>query len=252
MVRLRRAIVDCFTNDQHEHNFRPLTHQHLKTKKKQRPAAAASSSKHAETAAATPTASPPPLPPPPGKIVRTHTIESKTPGVGSGDGFIHTTLCRLPLECFSTQDVELEPIHRLCREATATYSGHRMLVHRFRFVETTGEGGDSNPCKNPRFDNTMEAPMRVATAMDTGNNNSTINTMTMNMNSGGGEDGPFALPSSSSSSSNNNNNNTSNNIHINTGISSNAERNHFTTGQVPDMTNPGGIEGLFDPPTTST
>lgn len=234
MVRLRRAIVDCFTNDQHEHNFRPLTHHHMKTKKKKRPAAATVSSKHSEKVAAPPL---PPLPPLPRKIVRTHTIESKTPGVGSGDGFIHTTLCRLPLECFSTQDVELEPIHRLCREATATYSGHRMLVHRFRFVETTGEGGDSNPCKNPRFDTAMEAPMRVATAKYGSSNN-------INMNSGvgggsGGEEGPFALPSS-------------NNNSMNSGITSNAERNHFTTGQVPDMTNPGGIEGLFDPPTTSS
>lgn len=150
MVRLRKEIVDCFTNDQHEHNLRPLTHHHL----------VADTKTIASPAAGGGPAPPPPLPKP-NKIVRTHTIESKTPGLGSGDGFIHTTLCRLPLECFSSKDVELEPIHRLCREATATYSGHRMLVHKFRFVETTGEGGDSNPCKNPRFDCTLEAPLKV-------------------------------------------------------------------------------------------
>ena len=192
MVRLRRDIVDCFTNEKHEHNLRPLTHQHRKQK---------------------------------GKLERRHTIELKTPGLGSGDGFIHTTLCRLPLDCFSTTDVELEPIHRLCREATATYSGHRMLVNRFRFVETTGEGGDSNPCKNPLFDESIVAPPRAV-------------------------NGEGVLCSTSNPSATNN---TSGGIAV-----SNAERNAITTGQVKglallpggDYTGPGGIEGLFDPPKT--
>lgn len=94
-------------------------------------------------------------------LERQPSIEFRTPGMGEGDGFIHTTLCRLPLDCLSSQDVELEPIHRLCREATAMYAGHRMIVHRFRFLETRGKGGDSNPCVAPIFDETMDAPTRV-------------------------------------------------------------------------------------------
>lgn len=143
MVRLRREIVDCFTNEQNAHNFQPLTHTHRKN--------TVTNLKSLEV---------PPVPPP-GKLERRHTIELKTPGLGSGDGFIHTTLCRLPLECFSMTDIELEPIHRLCREASACYSGHRMLVHKFRFLETTGAGGDSNPCEKPLFDETMVAPLKV-------------------------------------------------------------------------------------------
>lgn len=94
-------------------------------------------------------------------LERQPSIEFRTPGMGDGDGFIHTTLCRLPLDCLSSQDVELEPIHRLCREATAMYAGHRMIVHRFRFLETIGKGGDSNPCVDPIFDEYMDAPTRV-------------------------------------------------------------------------------------------
>ncbi len=94
-------------------------------------------------------------------LERQPSIEFRTPGMGDGDGFIHTTLCRLPLDCLSSQDVELEPIHRLCREATAMYAGHRMIVHRFRFLETRGKGGDSNPCVEPIFDESMDAPTRV-------------------------------------------------------------------------------------------
>ena len=241
MVRLRREIVDCFTNDQHEHNLRPLTHQHRKQ-----------TDTSNATAEATPAA--PPIPKPQA-VNRTHTIEAKTPGLGSGDGFIHTTLCRLPLECFSTEDVELEPIHRLCREATATYSGHRMLVNKFRFVETTGEGGDSNPCKNPLFDFTIEAPLRVVPR-----NASTTD-----------GSGDMMAPS------------TSNRSNIG-GELSNIERNALTTGRALDLklqgravttgrpldldlqgrrqglsssnslatsAKPKGIEGLFDPPSSS-
>ena len=95
------------------------------------------------------------------KLKRSNTIELKSPGLGDHDGFIHTTLARLPIDCLSMTDVELEPIHRLCREATATYCGHRMVVSKFRFLETTGEGGESNPCKAPIFDEYVEAPPRV-------------------------------------------------------------------------------------------
>ena len=93
---------------------------------------------------------------------RENSIELKTPGIGGKDGFIHTTLARLPLECFSMSDVELAPIHRMCREATASYCGHRLVISKFRFLETVGAGGTSNPCVNPIFDETVAAPPRMA------------------------------------------------------------------------------------------
>jgi hypothetical protein len=100
-------------------------------------------------------------------LKRQNTIELKTPGLGDHDGFIHTTLARLPLDCLSMKDVELGPIHRLCREATATYCGHRMVISKYRFVETMGAGGDSNPCVEPiLFDDTVDAPPRVEVKMD--------------------------------------------------------------------------------------
>lgn len=36
-----------------------------------------------------------------------------------------------------------------------------MVVSKFRFVETTGAGGESNPCVGPIFDETIVAPLRV-------------------------------------------------------------------------------------------
>ena len=86
--------------------------------------------------------------------------------MSSRDGFIHTTLARLPLNCLSMNDVDLEPIHRLCREATATYCGHRMVIKNFRFLETTGAGGESNPCFEPLFDETIDAPTPVEVTRD--------------------------------------------------------------------------------------
>ena len=80
--------------------------------------------------------------------------------MGEADGFIHTTLCRLPGNCLSTHDIDLAPIHRLCREASATFSGHRMVVGEYRFLETTGEGGESNPCVKPIYEEIIEAPRR--------------------------------------------------------------------------------------------
>ena len=97
-------------------------------------------------------------------LKRQHSIEAKTPGLTGNDGFIHTTLCRLPLECLSKHDVDLDNIHRLCREATATLSGHRKVVSKFRFIETGGAGGESNPCKDPLYDETMLAPSRFKTS----------------------------------------------------------------------------------------
>ena len=102
-------------------------------------------------------------------LERQHTIEQRTPGMGapgSADGFIHTTLCRLPLECLSYYDVELDKIHRLCREASATLSGHRMVINQYRFLETMGEGGESNPCYKPLFEEVIDAPLRHKVDID--------------------------------------------------------------------------------------
>mmetsp|Transcript_18477 Transcript_18477/g.39689 ORF Transcript_18477/g.39689 Transcript_18477/m.39689 type:complete len:370 (-) Transcript_18477:616-1725(-) len=98
MVRLREEIIRCFVTESPDQRRKPLTYQHrmydgVNTK---------------------PT------------LERQHTIKGKTPGMGvSADGFIHSTLCRLPLECLSSNDVELDKVHRLCREASATLNGHR-------------------------------------------------------------------------------------------------------------------------------
>lgn len=137
-VKLRRDIVRCFTTDVFGG---PLTYgQRMEAMSME-------------------------IPPTPeafrGNAIRENSIELKTPGMGNHDGFIHTTLARLPVKCLSMDDVELGPIHRLCREATATYCGHRMIVSKFRFLETTGAGGESNPCVEPIFDETVEAPIRV-------------------------------------------------------------------------------------------
>jgi hypothetical protein len=144
-VALRRDIVRSFAT---EDLFEPLTYYHNTTTAQQ----------SSSTNVVTP---PPPPPPQRGKLERSNTIEIKTPGLGDHDGFIHTTLARLPLDCLSMTDVELAPIHRLCRETTATYCGHRMVIDRYRFLETTGAGGESNPCPEPLFDETVEAPTRV-------------------------------------------------------------------------------------------
>jgi len=68
----------------------------------------------------------------------------------------------------STSDIELAPIHRLCREATATYCGHRLVVNKYRFLETIGAGGESNPCVRPIFDETIAAPPRFEVCENTG------------------------------------------------------------------------------------
>jgi hypothetical protein len=154
-VKLRHDIVRCFTSS----NFgkEPLTYTHRKSSLERNEAPL-------NAVAATPKTLlfPTRLP----KNERANTIELKTPGIGSQDGFIHTTLARLPLDCLSMTDIELDPIHRLCREATATYCGHRMVVSKFRFLETTGAGGESNPCVAPLFDETIDAPVRVEVSMD--------------------------------------------------------------------------------------
>jgi hypothetical protein len=133
-VKLRTDIVHCFTSMEKKE---PLTYKHRfgEERKSERPSLERQDSDD--------------------------TIVMKTPGLGNHDGFIHTTLARLPLDCLSMTDVELAPLHRLCREATATYCGHRMVIHSYRFIETTGRGGESNPCRQPNFDETILAPPRV-------------------------------------------------------------------------------------------
>ena len=41
-----------------------------------------------------------------------------------------------------------------------------MVVGRYRFVETMGEGGESNPCYKPLYDETIDAPLRHKVAID--------------------------------------------------------------------------------------
>ena len=124
-VRLRVEIVRCFTQQSVNQRLQPLTYQDVvKQQQKQQ----------GETTTQRPRAGRPPL-------TREHSIELKTPGLGSGDGFIHTTLCRLPLDCLSEDDVSLARVHKLCRELTHTLSGHRMVISKFRFLETVGRGG---------------------------------------------------------------------------------------------------------------
>jgi hypothetical protein len=144
-VSLREEIVRCFTTSSPDFRRQPLTYQHMM-----------SSGENEKSDGAF-------------KSDRQHTIEKKTPGMGKmgkADGFIHTTLCRLPLECLSSNDVELNKIHRLCREATATLSGHRMVISKYRFIETMGEGGESNPCFKPVYDETIDAPIRHKVKID--------------------------------------------------------------------------------------
>ena len=114
-VKLRADIVKCFSGSE-EILGPPLTY----------------STRHVSVASPAPIKqdlrreeafvcdSTPPIPPPAVPSSRQNTIELKTPGLGQHDGFIHTTLARLPLDCLSMSDVELAPIHRLCREATVS------------------------------------------------------------------------------------------------------------------------------------
>mmetsp|Transcript_8909 Transcript_8909/g.19276 ORF Transcript_8909/g.19276 Transcript_8909/m.19276 type:complete len:278 (-) Transcript_8909:148-981(-) len=135
IVRLREEIIRCFITESPDQRRQPLTYQHRMN-----------DGKDSLT---------------PAKLERQHTIKGKTPGMGvSADGFIHTTLCRLPLDCLSSQDIELDVVHRLCREASATLNGHRMEIGSYRFLETMGEGGESNPCYKPLYDETIDAPLQ--------------------------------------------------------------------------------------------
>ena len=175
MVKLRRDIVKCFSEET-PWGQPPLTYSHLYWEEKRQtnydPEEINAPTNDSGVVAG---GVPPPMPSTTGKMIRRNTIESKSPGLGDQDGFIHTSLARLPLDCFSMKDVELEEIHRLCREATATYAGHRMVISKFRFVETGGEGGESNPCVNPIFDETIDAPPRVRVGVTGGIEQDTTN-----------------------------------------------------------------------------
>ena len=132
-----QEIVRCFTKESSDNRLKPLTYQDVIQQKFDSAAAAAATAETSQSTSSLPVASPPPRP----ELTRQNSIELKTPGLGTGDGFIHTTLCRLPLDCLSENDISLEQLHRLCREATATMSGHRMVISKFRFLETVGRGG---------------------------------------------------------------------------------------------------------------
>jgi hypothetical protein len=171
MVKLRRDIVKCFSEET-PWGQPPLTYSHLYWEEEKAdnvgtPNEEEEEKKDDHQPAQTqmnPSSSMEPRhqrQPPRRKMKRRNTIEWKSPGLGDHDGFIHTALARLPLDCLSMSDVDLSQIHRLCREATATYAGHRMVISKFRFLETVGEGGESNPCIRPIFDETVEAPPRV-------------------------------------------------------------------------------------------
>ena len=105
MVRLREEIIRCFVTESPDQRRQPLTYRHSRM-----PDGATSGAVEEHE----------------------HTIKRRTPGMAAAgasrataDGFIHTTLCRLPLDCLSSKDVELEGIHRLCREASAALNSHR-------------------------------------------------------------------------------------------------------------------------------
>ena len=253
MVRLRREIVECFTTEKDDIGRKPLTYHHHKQSfiqdceernddgKKDTGTPPMNNKKtpsDEKTQEQKPTPSPmtfisdsslPPIPKPGIIQERAPTIESKTPGLGQGDGFIHTTLCRLPaLNCLSMDEVELEPIHRLCREATATYAGHRMIISKFRFLETTGKGGESNPCVAPIFDETMDAPQRVVVDAVSGQVNVLAShhlSNTVHPSIAGGR---------------------------NSDVSDETTNRHATIGALPDISEGGvgGVEGLFEKPTT--
>ena len=41
-----------------------------------------------------------------------------------------------------------------------------MVVEKYRFLETMGEGGESNPCYRPIYDEIIDAPLRHTVAID--------------------------------------------------------------------------------------
>ena len=41
-----------------------------------------------------------------------------------------------------------------------------MVIEKYRFIETMGEGGESNPCFNPLYDETIDAPLQHRVKID--------------------------------------------------------------------------------------
>lgn len=41
-----------------------------------------------------------------------------------------------------------------------------MVIGKYRFIETMGEGGESNPCFNPLYDETIDAPLQHRVKID--------------------------------------------------------------------------------------
>mmetsp|Transcript_24144 Transcript_24144/g.57090 ORF Transcript_24144/g.57090 Transcript_24144/m.57090 type:complete len:603 (+) Transcript_24144:258-2066(+) len=264
MVKLRRDIATSFSEET-PWGQPPLTYSHLYYEEEK------------DGNAPQPPHPPPPeeekkddnqpIPPPPSssssaaaaadenrprrKMKRRNTIEWKSPGLGDHDGFIHTALARLPLDCLSMSDVDLSHIHRLCREATATYAGHRMVINKFRFLETVGEGGESNPCVRPIFDETVQAPPRVRIGVtgeieqDYSSRPSPTSSGTTSGGSGGGGHGHRRGASRGGGG----------------GFGSNGALSflvdetmvrHATIGAVPAVDSKLSLNGLFDDPSTAT
>ena len=140
MVKLRRDIVKCFTSEEPNNwGLLPLTYSSRYNLNSPVKGENVNDTSRPAPDQGTPgrEAHKPKRP----QLKRSNTIELKSPGLGAHDGFIHTTLARLPIDCLSMSDVELEPIHRLCREATATYCGHRvssMLVEPYTLSRVLG------------------------------------------------------------------------------------------------------------------
>lgn len=41
-----------------------------------------------------------------------------------------------------------------------------MVIDKYRFIESSGEGGESNPCYKPLYDETIDAPVRHKVSID--------------------------------------------------------------------------------------
>lgn len=125
-----QEIVRCFTEESSDNRLKPLTYQDVIQPNVEMQTGGDAKTKTTTTSPLKSTSSLPSttdnVHPP--TLTREHSIQLKTPGLGSGDGFIHTTLCRLPLHCLSQNDVSLAQVHRLCRELTASMSGKCYLL----------------------------------------------------------------------------------------------------------------------------
>jgi hypothetical protein len=125
-VRLRRELARCFTSPSSDGRRQPLTHGSVNNRTSLR---------------------------------RAPSIEAKTPGMQEGDGFIHCTLARLP-QAINSGDVSLAGVLKRMDECNALCSGHRMEVSRLRFLHSEGRGGNSNPMKEPLYDEYIDCPKR--------------------------------------------------------------------------------------------